>query len=502
MTANIKPQPPKKSKTGYLYFSTDPDNRKKHAEKSNGNIKTLLKLLGNEWKTMSDEEKQPYFDMAAQDHFRYKIEKYNYDNGIYDYTHTGVAYRGVEYLIDKEFNVYSSNDTNKIIGKIIAGKITLDEEVKNTEPSIKEELEDSDGWEWSLYAHKGKEYFIEEDKVYSVIYGADEPHDLMVGNIVGKFINGKIILDKQKEEPVYDTLEHVKENTIEPIYDTLEPIEEEEPIYDDVPVSHPPQYPIYDNNHYAVAEPIYDTPEFVETDVDSSDEEKSSIIYDYDTKTLHYPDGHKVVLGSSQTQEVDSSDDETVYGFIETDRDIIENLNKTNMDLRTRLDTAQRCIFELEDELEEEIDVSDRLVVENRKLKDSEQHLCNLVDELDNEIYNVEYDLFKELCFGDRLLAELDCADDVNSRISQYFLESVDFNFRLTSKLVDTKNKLNVERDAYTKLYKQFIAREEELMKENDRLKRSNELLKQTGLKKAIKEGRKEHKITNEYEQL
>ena len=384
-----------------------------------------------------------------------------------------LQYKGTDYLINQghvypvevdEDGHLSHIITGDILGKVLNGQIILDS-LDDTD-----KVDDDIEGEYQLVEYKGYQYFI--NTLTNRVYGIGED-EYTLGEVVGNLVNNKIIFNKKEEtdvydtlenvtekteEPIYDTLENVTEKTEEPIYDTLETIEEE-PLYDNVFVSHLPQYPIYDNNDYS--KPIYQTPE-----------------------------------------PIDSSDDESVYGFIETDKDVIENLEKKKLDLRSKLDNSIRYIVELEDEINDEINLSDKLFVENNKLKETKLDLCDLVNKLDLDIMKTEYELFKELCFGDELLRELKYADDVNKKITNYFLDSIDFNYRLTSKVVNYKNKLSTERDAYVQLYKQFIAREDELMKENARLKRSNELLKQTELKKTIRKGRKENKITNEYEQV
>lgn len=64
----------KKARTSYLCFSTDPSVRKKFEQKA-GNIKDLMKILGEEWGKMSEKQRKPYQDLADQDKERYLKEK-------------------------------------------------------------------------------------------------------------------------------------------------------------------------------------------------------------------------------------------------------------------------------------------------------------------------------------------------------------------------------------------------------------------------------------------
>lgn len=63
-----------KPRTSYLCFTTDPDVRREYSEQVNGDIRQLMIILGHTWKRMSNEERQPYIDMAEEDKERYKRE--------------------------------------------------------------------------------------------------------------------------------------------------------------------------------------------------------------------------------------------------------------------------------------------------------------------------------------------------------------------------------------------------------------------------------------------
>jgi hypothetical protein len=76
-SGEYKPNPlrgVKKPRTSYLCFSTDPAIRKKYGKKTS-DIKELMRILGKEWKKMSDKEKQPYVEQAEEDKARFEKEK-------------------------------------------------------------------------------------------------------------------------------------------------------------------------------------------------------------------------------------------------------------------------------------------------------------------------------------------------------------------------------------------------------------------------------------------
>lgn len=65
----------KKPRTSYLCYSTDPSIRKKYSKKAGGDIKELMRILGAQWKKMSNDEKQPYIELAEEDKLRYEKER-------------------------------------------------------------------------------------------------------------------------------------------------------------------------------------------------------------------------------------------------------------------------------------------------------------------------------------------------------------------------------------------------------------------------------------------
>jgi len=64
----------KKARTSYLCFSTDPAIRKKYSKKA-GDNKELMKILGEVWGGMADDQKKPYQELADEDKERYLKEK-------------------------------------------------------------------------------------------------------------------------------------------------------------------------------------------------------------------------------------------------------------------------------------------------------------------------------------------------------------------------------------------------------------------------------------------
>jgi len=72
------PNAPKRPLSAYMYFSQDWRERIKteHPEVSFGEIG---RLLGQKWKSLSDEDKKPYEDMASRDKKRHEAEKAEYD---------------------------------------------------------------------------------------------------------------------------------------------------------------------------------------------------------------------------------------------------------------------------------------------------------------------------------------------------------------------------------------------------------------------------------------
>lgn len=64
----------KKPLTAYICFSCDESVRKQHLKQAKGDHKKLMKVLGKEWRSMDEEARQPYLEMAAEDKARYEKE--------------------------------------------------------------------------------------------------------------------------------------------------------------------------------------------------------------------------------------------------------------------------------------------------------------------------------------------------------------------------------------------------------------------------------------------
>ena len=65
---------PKRPTTSYMYFS----NERREAirkEKPGTSITDCSKIIGTEWKALTEEQKQPYIEMATKDRERYNGEK-------------------------------------------------------------------------------------------------------------------------------------------------------------------------------------------------------------------------------------------------------------------------------------------------------------------------------------------------------------------------------------------------------------------------------------------
>ncbi|KAI9486595.1 MAG: high mobility group box domain-containing protein [Benjaminiella poitrasii] len=70
------PSAPKRGLSAYMFFSQE--NRAKVKEENpEATFGQLGKLLGEKWKSMSDDEKKPYVEKAEKDKQRYENEKAN-----------------------------------------------------------------------------------------------------------------------------------------------------------------------------------------------------------------------------------------------------------------------------------------------------------------------------------------------------------------------------------------------------------------------------------------
>ncbi|KAG1468245.1 hypothetical protein G6F56_003947 [Rhizopus delemar] len=65
---------PKRGLSAYMYFSKEQRSVVKE-ENPGATFGKLGKLLGEKWKSLSEEEKKPYTDLAATDKKRYEDEK-------------------------------------------------------------------------------------------------------------------------------------------------------------------------------------------------------------------------------------------------------------------------------------------------------------------------------------------------------------------------------------------------------------------------------------------
>jgi len=76
------PSKPKKPRSAYLFFSVE---KRKELKKDMDPEKTgseITKEITNEWKSMTEEEKSKYIEMADEDKLRYENEREDYDMGL------------------------------------------------------------------------------------------------------------------------------------------------------------------------------------------------------------------------------------------------------------------------------------------------------------------------------------------------------------------------------------------------------------------------------------
>ena len=73
------PERPKKGKTSYMFFAEEKRThiREKFPDASMGEVS---KKLGEEWKTLSEKDKEPYIALANKDKERYEEEMDSYKN--------------------------------------------------------------------------------------------------------------------------------------------------------------------------------------------------------------------------------------------------------------------------------------------------------------------------------------------------------------------------------------------------------------------------------------
>jgi structure-specific recognition protein 1 len=65
---------PKKPKSGYIFFTQERRSSLK-TERSDLSLTDASKVMGAEWKALSDGEKRRFNDLAAEDRARYNREK-------------------------------------------------------------------------------------------------------------------------------------------------------------------------------------------------------------------------------------------------------------------------------------------------------------------------------------------------------------------------------------------------------------------------------------------
>lgn len=65
---------PKRPKSAFMYFSSERRVALREG-KPNMTITECSKIIGGEWKALTDEQKQPYTEMASKDRERYNDEK-------------------------------------------------------------------------------------------------------------------------------------------------------------------------------------------------------------------------------------------------------------------------------------------------------------------------------------------------------------------------------------------------------------------------------------------
>jgi len=72
------PNAPKRPLSAYMYFSQDWRERIK-IENPDVSFGEIGRLLGLKWKSLCEEEKKPYEDMASRDKKRHEAEKAEYE---------------------------------------------------------------------------------------------------------------------------------------------------------------------------------------------------------------------------------------------------------------------------------------------------------------------------------------------------------------------------------------------------------------------------------------
>ena len=70
---------PKKPKPGYMFFSQERRKTLK-VEQPTVSITDASKIIGAEWKKLTEEDRRPYEELASKDRERYKKEKEDAEN--------------------------------------------------------------------------------------------------------------------------------------------------------------------------------------------------------------------------------------------------------------------------------------------------------------------------------------------------------------------------------------------------------------------------------------
>lgn len=74
------PNAPKRPLSAYMFFSQDWRERIK-TENPEVSFGEIGRLLGLKWKSLAEDEKKPYEDMACRDKKRHETEKAEYERG-------------------------------------------------------------------------------------------------------------------------------------------------------------------------------------------------------------------------------------------------------------------------------------------------------------------------------------------------------------------------------------------------------------------------------------
>lgn len=73
------PNAPKRALSAYMFFAND-QREVVRGENPTASFGQIGKLLGEKWKSLTESEKKPYEDKAAEDKKRYEEEKHAYQS--------------------------------------------------------------------------------------------------------------------------------------------------------------------------------------------------------------------------------------------------------------------------------------------------------------------------------------------------------------------------------------------------------------------------------------